>query len=231
MKLNIEQDWTPNALEMMQAQIAVLTDCPPINCDAIFIHWVPIQNNTLNKKHLHVICNAYKNKLTNTIILNPLTKAVCRSEQIYSTGVYETLQKGLISSGIRKTDIDTIPLAFNTAEESREFLKLAKSKGWKKLIISSQPHHQLRCFLQIIALMHEINFYPKVYNLTHYKIPQNIVFKRSVLKNKPFVEKFFEHVRTEYERIVRYANLSKDGKKFIRHANIPEMITYLSQRD
>src|SRR5262244_3559561 len=44
-------------------------------------------------------------------------------------------------------------------------LDMARDRGWHNLVVSSLPHHQLRCFLQIVALIAR-PYWCKVYNMT-----------------------------------------------------------------
>lgn len=227
---NKQKMYKIDPLKIFIAQTAVLTDKLPSKCDAVFIHSVPLQNKPLKKEHILIVSGNYKKGLVKTIVLNPLTKMVCKENSIGDIG-YENFRSKLISGGVNEKDIQIIPPSLHTATESMEFLRMAKNKKWGKIVISSQPHHQLRCFLQIIALMKNMNFYPKVYNLTHYAIPWNSNFYRPILGGKIFDGTFSEHLESEYRRIIKYCGSPTEKNKFTKNAEIDEMLTYLTRRD
>jgi hypothetical protein len=126
-------------------------------------------------------------------------------------------------------NISLIPPAEHTAKESGEVLKLARERGWRTVTIASQPHHQLRCFLQIIELMGKMKFWINVYNLTSCYLPQTRRMAKPLLGGGVLEGTIQDHIAGEYERILKYAQ--KDGDGFTPHATIPEALAYLDRRN
>lgn len=236
-----ELTWRPTPLEMMQANVAVLTDRLPeaSGCNAMFIHGGCVRDDGLDQELLESAFNRYASGQVCKIILNGLTLERCRKESQAYDG-YEMWQASLLSQGMPGADIYVLPPSSHTAAESKNFLLLAKEEGWDRVAISSRPHHQLRSFLQIIALMDEVDFHPKVYNAVGPGIDWNYSMKKPVMSGKTVMGggevqgTLIDHIAAEFDRIVAYAQPPEivDGKpKYIRNATIPEMLVYLEQRD
>lgn len=222
-------EWRPTPLEVSIAQIVVLKDTLPLKNDVLFVH-APASDSALDKKLLSTALDAYKNKRVKKIIINGISKKDCVERNSAYLG-YEKWLKYFLQEGIPQKDIIVTPPTFHTAAETIYLLSLAKKNKWKKIIITSHPHHQLRCFLQAVAIMQEMNFWPKIYNLTHDGISWNQNLKKTILDGKePAVEGNLKiHIISEFERIIKYAQY-KSNAAYIRHATIPEMFKYLDLR-
>lgn len=138
--------------------------------------------------------------------------------------------------GVSEKSIIILPPSSHTGAESRNLLLLAKERGWTKLAIASQPHHQLRCFLQIVALMSEVDYYPAVYNAPPPPIAWNYPMTKPVMAGgtamtEDVMGTLPDHIAAEMERIVMYAQpLVDGGPKYTRNANFQEMFEYLDRR-
>lgn len=230
--------WEPTAQEILLAS-AVLYDRPEVS-DALFFHGAPARDNWFDGKLLDLASERYYAGPLHehTIVLNGLTAEECQRRRLSYVG-YETWKKKLVERGVREKDIIILPPSLHTGAESRNLLLMAKERGWERLIISSYPYHQLRCFLQIIALMPEVGYFPNVYNLTFHEIGwdchlvKTVMDGQTVLGGKDVGGTLPQHIQEEYARIVSYAQEAPivDGKpKYTRHATIPEMLKYLEKR-
>lgn len=221
--------WNPTPLEINIAQVIVLKDVIPSKNDVIFVHAPPYEKS-LDKKLLLVAINSYKEGRVSKIIINGLSKELCDARNGAYCG-YKKWLKFLLSQGIPRSDIIITPPAFHTADESIQLLTLAKENKWGKIIITSHPHHQLRCFLQAIAIMQEMNYWPNIYNLTHEGISWHQFMKKTVLDDmRSTVQGDFRvHITSEFERLIKYARKPKNADH-VRHATIPEMLDYLNLR-
>jgi hypothetical protein len=233
----MSEKWVPTPLEISQAQVAVLADTLPLQCDAVFIHGSPIRDDQLDRQILKKVMDNYMQGRFSRIILNGLTEEACREKNLAYAGCGPWIKTlGFVDNP--GMDIVLLEPSAHTGAESRNLLKMAKEKGWQKIAISSHPHHQLRCFLQIIALMEEVGWTPDVYNIPGPAIDWNRQLKKPVMAGTGFSEDvngtLSDHIAAEYERIVAYAQQPEvvDGKpKFTRHATIPEMMEYLAKRN
>lgn len=229
----VTKKWSPTPLEVSIGQIAVLKDVIPRGgIDAIFIYGSPIRDEEMVLTLLKTVADLYKQGNTNHIVLNGLTKKMCREKDITYDG-YESLQQTLHSEGIPNENIRLTEPSWHTATESSNFLAMAKAEGWSRLVIATQPHHQLRCFLQVVAAMKIADFWPKIYNLTHGGIPWDRIMKKYVLEGEMINGSLYEHIKEELGRIEKYAQSPTDASgrpSHTRHATIPEMLAYLDRR-
>ena len=227
--------WEPSALEMMQAMVAVLND-PWEETEAILLHGAPARSDELDRKLMHEV--AAMRCLTNGhFVINGLTAKQCHELNLAYVG-HEKWQELLHENHVVPQNIVVLPASRNTAEESRNFLLLAKERGWKKVAIASYPHHVLRCFLQIIALMKEMDMMDlHVSCATFLGLDWNGELKKPVLGGQTVLGTgdisgtLPTHIAEEFQRIVAYAQDPKlTGKNYTRHATIPEMFEYLKNR-
>jgi len=225
----------PSALEMMQAMVAVLNDSWE-ETEAILFHGAPARSDELDRKLMHEV--AAMRCLTNGhFVINGLTAKQCHELNLAYVG-HEKWQELLHENHVVPQGIVVLPASRNTAEESRNFLLLAKERGWKKVAIASYPHHVLRCFLQIIALMKEMDMMNlHVSCATFLGLDWNGELKKPVLGGQTVLGTgdisgtLPTHIAEEFQRIVAYAQDPKlTGKNYTRHATIPEMFEYLKNR-
>jgi hypothetical protein len=222
--------------EIFMAAVVVLSDILPISCDAMFIHGAPIRDDDLDYQLLDTASNLYIDNDVNNVVINGLKEADCRAKNLAYRGC-EPWRNSLLEE-VDDNHIFVLPPSDNTAIESYNLLLLAKEKGWENLIICSHPHHLLRCFLQIVAEMNKMDFFPNVYCKPGGGINWNRLCEKPVLKGGTGFtgdEKgpYHEMVGKEFERVVTYGQQPpmKDGKPaFIRHATLPEMFEYLKRR-
>ncbi|MBI5077507.1 YdcF family protein [Candidatus Falkowbacteria bacterium] len=228
------EKWEPNALEMMQAMFAVLND-PCQHTEAMFIHGAPARDDQLDYRLLSRVVQAKNEKF----ILNGLTAKQCQELNLSYVG-FEEWQRLLRENNVAQENIIIMPASKHTAEESRNFLLLVKKNGWKKVAIASYPYHILRCFLQIIELIKEMDMIDlRVSCVTFYGIDWNRKLEKPVLNGQTVlgtgnvIGALSIHIAEEFKRIVAYAqNIElSGGQHFTRHAKISEMFTYLERRD
>jgi len=229
--------WTPSPLEMMTGMVAVLADTVPSDYDALFVHASPVRDDRLDARLLDRVAQAYHSGADFKVVINGLTEDVCQAKNLAYLG-YERWYNILVQFGVSRDDILVLEAAGHTGAEARNLLRLAKEYGWKKLVISSQPHHQLRCFLQAIALMDEEGWYPAVYNLPAPGISWHHEMKKPVMTGGTgatgdVLGTLPEHIVREFESIEMYAQEPKlvEGRPaFTRNATIPEMLQYMELR-
>lgn len=219
----------------MQAMLAVLSDTMPQSVEALFVHGSPVRDNRLDQNIIRNAVTLYDRGTVNTIVLNGLTRQMCEERNTAYYG-FESWQKMLLEQGVLKGDIVLLPPSNHTGMESRNLLTLAKERGWRTLGISSQAYHQLRCFLQIVALMPETDWYPAVYNMPAPGIPWGYPMVKPVIKDASvFAEdvtgSLAQHIEAEFQRVMAYAQQPTLERPFTRHASIPEMLTYLTKRE
>jgi uncharacterized SAM-binding protein YcdF (DUF218 family) len=219
--------WKPSEVEIMQATLAVLCDKEAYVPDVVFLHGSPARDDELDERLVYEACELYGFKTI--FVLNGLTQKECLKLGLAYNG-YEEWQEYLLNSGVGKEDIILLEPSKHTAAESMNLLLLAKENKWNNIVIMSYPYHQLRCFLQIIALMDEVRFYPNVYNRTFSGLDWTREMFKPVLGGGRAVDGTLkDHIAAEYERIVKYAQ--RGDSSFTRHATIPEMFEYIRSRD
>ena len=225
----------PTAFEMMEAMLFILCD-EEKGCDAVFVHAPAVKDAKEDDKILRLAVELNHKKPHPFVAINGLSAEQCSGLGMPYPG-WENWVAKLIKLGVRKEHIVILPPSWNTPAESNNFILEAKKKKWRALTIISAPHHQLRAFLQIIASMKKLGIHVNVYNKTHHEIDWKKILTKQMInlndKNNPkFAEiirgTMLEHVKEEYERIVKYAR--KDGGHE-RNATIPEMFKYLKFRD
>jgi hypothetical protein len=225
----------PSALEMMQMMYVSLGDIVPPLCHAHFVHGAPAAEEQHYERLLHVVADHYHSGTVNVVVINGLSVDECKRQSHGYCG-FEIYRDILTDFGIPEKRIALLPSSPHTAAESRNLLNMARSRGWQHLIVSSLPHHQLRCFLQIVALL-ERPYWFKVYNMTTGGISLlNTVSKPAWIGSRwPSVSApLVKHFEEEFNRILRYAREPRvvDGvPEFTRHATIPEALAYVHWRD
>lgn len=127
----------------------------------------------------------------------------------------------LVKLGIPQKNILYGGIGKNTKTESDGFLALAKTKGWKSVIVMTQPHQMLRAMLGLIKAMEQQNYriyaYPVVLPFTEW---QKEVHSSQGLESKPREE----HIKDEFDRIARYQE-----KRDL--ASFEELVAYLHDRE
>ena len=226
--------YQPSLFDLASAFTTVLEDRLPLEpCDAVFIHSSPFLDFEIDTLLLDKIYHTvFRRGAVSQVVLNGITQADCAGLDHEHSG-FEPVRNYLGSLGVPHQHQVVIPAAKNTAEEALGFLKLARERGWKRLIISSQPHHQVRCFLQAITIMKSMDYWPRVYNLTHSHIPWDRPIQKQILGGKPFKDYYWMHIANEIKRIYEYAlEPPPPGEQgsFVQHATLKEMWVYLHRR-
>jgi len=229
------EKWEPNALEMMQAMVAVSNDLR-LETEAILLHAAPTRDDELDQRLIKEV-SFTRQMFTRFHVINGLTRTQCIKLHLAYNG-YEQWQKWLCENFIEQQRIIVLPASWNTAEESRNFLLLIKERGWKKVAIASYPHHILRCFLQIVALMKEMDMTDVHVSCAtfhgldwHRPMKKPVLGGQTVLGTGDIAGTLPTHIAEEFNRIVAYAQDPKlTGKNYTRHATIPEMFKYLERR-
>jgi hypothetical protein len=231
----MSEPWTPTPLEMMLATTVVLSDHIPFQCEAVLLHGgLSVQYEPIGNTLTWSVWRQLTNSDVGVAVLNGMTRDECRALHIAYQG-YEEWKKDLLDRGVKNESIVLLPPSATTPIESRNFLLMGKQKGWTRLVITTQPHHQLRCFLQIISLMDEVDFHPKVYNAPAPGISWTQRLSKPLLGGGEIEGAFLDHVQNEFKSIAKYAQepgRTLDGSlEYTRNATIPEMLEYLDQRD
>lgn len=212
------------------ANSAVLADILPAKIDAMFIHGACIHDKYIYDAIVRNASNTFLNGVVNNLVINSTS----------DYGWYprpEVWHGWLTDLGVPSESILTISPADKTPDESINLLRLADENGWKDVAISSVSHHQLRCFLQIVAEMQRDPLKKRrIYNKPTCGISwSRELTKRSINPSvKPVVGTFNVHCELEVQNISRYAVPFEDRaqvKDFTPHATIEEMFEYLRWRD
>ncbi|MDO8467192.1 MAG: hypothetical protein Q7S83_03590 [bacterium] len=219
--------WEPTSAEMMKAVLMVLMDKEK-KTDCLFWHGSPTTSTAHNREAAITIGRFYKEKMTKNIFLNGHSHLVCSLRGLAYPGL-EVFTDELERCGVRRDDISIIAGADHTAAESETLLKMMHDQDLRAVTIVTAPHHQLRCFLQIIASMKKLGIFVKAYNRTFHVVDWSKPLAKPLLGGGTMDGTLVDHVQGEYDRIVKYAQ--KDGVDFTPNATIPEMFEYLRIRD
>lgn len=219
--------WKPTSEETMKALLMVLCD-EARKTDCLFWHGSPTNSTEHNFEAAKEIANLYHSYCTRTIIINGLSRRTCKERHLCYPG-HEDFTNELEFAGVSPQNITAIPPANHTAAESETLLVMMKERGWESVTIVSQPHHQLRCFLQIIASMKKLGIFVSVYNRTSPKVSWREPPKKPLLGGGEIDGTLVDHVQGEHDRIVKYADPTGTG--YSLNATIPEMFEYLKTRD
>lgn len=231
-------DWQPTPLEVMSAMTFVLSE-EPVPSDALYILGSQADKD-LDAREIKTAADLYKLGFIPRIVVHGATiEEVSRSFDLTDYGV-EFLKAELMKFGVPEKDILATPSSYHTAGELKNLLRMAQERGWGTITIMAYPHHQLRCFLQIIALMEETGVRLKVYNKSFWlgdidwkrPIKRPVHKGQNILGLKDIDAPMYGNIAAEYERVVKYAqDPASSGQKYTRHATIPEMFHYISERD
>lgn len=219
--------WEPTSAEMMKAMLAVLLDKEAAT-DCLFWHGSPTDSARQTRAQAGMIAHLDRTAWFGKVIINGLTGGTCNAKNLCYPGA-EIFRAALVSLGVNDGDIIEIPPANHTAAESEALLKLMKDREWNSVAIVSQPHHQLRCFLQIIASMKKLGIPVAAYNRTPRNVDWYESLKKPVLGGGEIDGTLADHVAAENERITKYADPT--GTDYSLNATIPEMFEYLKTRD
>ena len=230
-------DWQPTPLETMSAMMFVLSE-ESVYSDALYI-FGSLGDKDLDSRELNAAADLYDRGLARRVGVNCPTIAEV-SERFDLTGYgFEFLKRELLSRGVHENDIfANSPTSFNTAGEARNLLRMVAEEQWRVVTIMAYPFHQLRCFLQLIALLDsppQLKIYNKSFTLRDIDWQRPI--KRPILKGSNLLgmtdmnEPMASHTAADYERVVKYAqDPALSGEHHTRHATIPEMFRYVAKR-
>lgn len=228
--------WQPTALATLQATTVALADVLPRQVDALFIHGSPIRDDNRDRVIINHATGLYHVGQVKRIILNGLTRQVCEERNLAYHG-FESWESMLLEGAVPSRHIILMAPAAHTGAESRNLLIMAEENGWNTLAISSQAHHQLRCFLQIIALMEEVDFHPAVYNAPAPGIAWDYPLSKPVMAGGTAMTEDVQgllpdHIQAEMERIIMYAQRqpADHPPRYTRNATFEEMFAYLNRR-
>lgn len=221
--------WTPTPEEIMAATMLVLSE-KPMRSDALFIHGSP-GDIELDELEITRACELYHDGFCKSVVLNGLSAEECGKLNLAYRG-YEVFRQGLAEQNIPKGNIHLLTPAHHTAAESENLLTLAREHGWTTVTIMSYPHHQLRCFLQIVEAMHRLDIRVRSYNQS-FKI-WNFLWRKTMTKTilrggePPIVGTLRDHVAAEFLRIEKYG---QKNSGFPLIATIGEAFAYLRERE
>ncbi|MDP1719307.1 MAG: hypothetical protein Q8L24_02690 [bacterium] len=219
--------WKPTSEEMMKALLMVLTD-KSTTTDCLFWHGSPTNSRLQNWMASVAIADFCGASGTKNIIVNGLTATECRAKNLCYKG-REYFLEALSARNIAREQVIIAPGTYHTAAESEALLVMMKEHGWKSVTIVSQPHHQLRCFLQIIASMKKLGIYVKAYNWTSWVVDWSESLEKPLLGGGSMDGTLVDQVQGEHDRIVHYADPTDTG--YSLNATIPEMFEYLKTRE
>src|SRR5262249_24762405 len=154
----------PSALDMMRSMYVALGDLTPTRCDAHFVHGAPAAEEHHYRRLLQTVAHHYRTRTVGAVVINGLSVDECKRQNQAYRG-FEIYREILTDFGVPEQCIELLPPSRHTAAESSNLLDMARVRGWHNLVVSSLPHHQLRCFLQIVALIAR-PYWCKVYNMT-----------------------------------------------------------------
>lgn len=220
-----------SASDMLLAMVAVLGDRLPPKLDALFLHGSCIRDPRVDDIILAQAAHTLLSGGTKCIVINGIDDM---------PGAYPGAQawrNKLAALGVQDSDVLAIPEADRTAYESSNLLDMAEERGWEEIAISSTPHHQLRCFLQLIAEMQKRGGWKHVvYNRPTRGVSWDMSFsKPSIDPTVATVTGNLEvHGALEFTNLGRYMVPFEDREGITRytpHATISEMFEYLRWRD
>lgn len=224
--------YEPTNLELMEILLRVLCDKRPGKADALCIHG-SIGNWRIDAALLLEAAKIRHESSCGFVVINGLTAEHSAKRNIAYLG-HEIWLEQLLNLGIPKEKILLTLPAENTAAESENFLLMAKERDWRVIIIESMPHHQARCFLQMVADMKRLGIYLSVFNATFPNVDWGLEVERKVLAGQNALGQkdergaFLDLAEGELERIKKYAVPSLD---WTPHATIKEALEYLNNRD
>jgi hypothetical protein len=225
----------PSALDMMRSMYVALGDLTPTRCHAHFVHGAPAAEEHHCRRLLQAVAHHYRTCTVGVVVINGLSVDECKRQNQGYRG-FEIYRDILTDFGVPEQCIEHLPPSRHTAAESSNLLDMARVRGWQNLIVSSLPHHQLRCFLQIVALIAH-PYWCKVYNMTIGGISlMSTVSKPAWIDSQwPSVSApLLDHFEEEFKRILLYAeepNVIDGVAEFSRHATISEALAYVRWRD
>lgn len=208
------EDWA--SLTLLTSM--VLGDDPRwANADAIFIY----AQNDLQEELLTQVAKFYHRfspPQRPKIIINGLGRYERdNSKQQYSWGggEWQRVLKGPL--GVLPADIITVAPCLHTGEESQRMVSLARTEGWKTLILAATPYHLPRCFLTALGVARQKKLDLRFYFLT---VPSSVVSNSR-----------FARIEAELKKIAKYRNLCLAGDLRIAPLASPtEGLRYLKER-
>ncbi len=227
-------EWMPTHADVMAATVLVLSE-EPVQSDTLFIHGSQ-GDAELDELETVQAGEFFYNGFCKRVVLNGLTAEVCKELNLAYRG-YEVFLEGLTERmSIPMENIQLLVPSNNTAAESENLLTLARECGWKTITVMSYPHHQLRCFLQIVEAMRKLDIRVRAYNQSFrlkdslwHKSMTKAVMAGGAAGGVSVVGELRDHVSAEFARIVKYGQKKSAG--FIPHATIEEAFAYIRERE
>lgn len=213
-----------------KANVAVLADKLPKKIEAIFFHGSCIDDVRITEIVIDHASELYHLGSVDYLVING----------IGNIGGYHgasAWRRSLVDRGVPDASILEFAPSDKTALESASILDFAGDRGWKEIVISALSHHQLRCFLQLVAEMQRRGDWSQVvYNRPTRGIPWDWIFTKPSINPKvaPVTGNLEVHSELEVRNVLRYAVPAEDRENitnFTPHATIEEMFQYLRWRD
>lgn len=225
--------WIPTALDCMELMLLTLIDKYNPPYDALYLYGPLkeggeiVENMIAQAKNMHRIHHATRIVLNGT----PYEETQKRGQTWMGVEFWKSVLNKTPS--IPDQDVFYLPPVFFTAEESEQLLRLSVENGWNRLCIMAVPHHLPRCVLNIVATMEKLNIHKHVYavpaTVNH---NWNEMTARKVFGGKDIIGPLHEHIKAEYERIVKYGGgASQDGIFLPPCATVSELKAYLQKRE
>jgi hypothetical protein len=223
-----------NALQLMQAMLLVLND-RRARTDAIFLHGSCVKDDYLDDLVIEEGVSAARSMISNMIVINgaPIAGSAgiaYAGAEVWMKKLVPQLETGLGEAAISVTNI---PQARHTAAEVKNFIALAKERGWKSVTIVSLPHHILRCMRTWAAIITAEGSDLKVYARTPDAVPWWTPAAKPVLDGPDIQGTLFDHIEREFQQGERFQNKAgaDERGKFTPHATLDELIEYYRERD
>lgn len=187
-------------LEVFKATLMVLSDSPTKPVDTLFFHGRSYRDDD---GLFEIAGNMYQKKSIGTVTIANNEGERYGSEIPFESNPGKTeYRKRLLGQGVLAQDI-VCPSrgAYNTIEESRTFIELAKLRGWRDAVILTQPHQALRAMLGTINVMKTEGYQMYVAVV----VPRRTDWGKVVRGSQGIESKSrAEHIKDELDRIRRY---------------------------
>ncbi len=122
----------------------------PKKADAIIL----LQGDRLDR--VKIVQSLYKNNFARQIVVTGNNELIGRGKRNEENDIHlSKLRDYFLSHKIPEENIILDDRALNTLEQAVNVIKLAKEKGWLKLIVVTSPYHILRAYLALVRQIME----------------------------------------------------------------------------
>lgn len=136
---------------------------------------------------------------------------------------YEAWAKELVERGVAEASLYAIPAppVIHTASEAQQLVHEAQKYGWKRIVLISSPHHQLRACMSVVAQIRNHGS-----NLAIYNLPGSVIswWEEVAHYQGEIRDTMYGFIEQEMQRIQQF---QEKGDV----ASCEETLEYLHQRD